>query len=165
MGEKTAAEHLADAARHDQTREDSHQRSDTDGFVSQWASGKMSDLSRAKAKIAEEGGTAEFPGLFRRSDGVRVRAKLISYRCSYSGGTKFSWSFRDENDDIDRSVGLIPDSRKSKRAKLYKAGYEVRMERVEAGAAMAGCGTGLSGQAWVEVYRKDDGYPADAEGV
>jgi hypothetical protein len=161
---KTAAEYRAEAAAAEASREESFRRCDTDGFLSQWASGKTAELARAKAKLAEEGWTAEFPGLYRRDTGERVRAKLISFKCRYTYRTKWSWSFRHEDGSVDRSKGLLPDTR-TKRGKLWKSGYEVRMERAPANAAMEGEGTGLSGTCWVAVFRTDDGYPADAVGA
>jgi hypothetical protein len=152
---KTAEEHRADEARHLTEQERSRRESDTDGFVSQWASGINASLARAKATIAEEGGTADFPGLYRKSDGKRMQAKHVSWSCKYSHRTKWGWSFRDGSDLF------LPDTRTA-RGKMAKAGYEVRTERAPANAVLAGSGTGLSGQVWVEVYRTDDGYPDDA---
>jgi hypothetical protein len=163
MTTKTAEDYRAEAARHEAAREESFQRSDTDGFLTQWAHGKSAELARARAKIAEAGGTSTFRGLYRRSDGKRMRAKLISYRCSYTGSTKWAWSFRNADGSIDRSVGLLNDTC-STRGKLYKSGYEVRDETAPAAARMDGEGTGLSGTVWVSVYRTDGGYPADAVG-
>ena len=154
----------AEAARHEASREESFQRSDTDGILSQWASGKNAELARARAKLADAGDTATFPGLYRRSDGARMRAVLVSFYCSYSYSTKWSWSFRHADGSVDRSHGLLPDTRTT-RGKLWKSGYEVRDETAPAAAKMDGQGTGLSGTCWVAVYRTDGGYPAEAVGA
>lgn len=161
MTKKTADEYRAEAAAHEAAREESFQRCDTDGFLTQWAHGKTAELARAKAKLAEAGGTSEFPGLFRRDTGERVRAKLVSWKCRYTYRTKWAWSFRHEDGSVDRSKRLLPDTRTT-RGKLWKQGFEVRMETAPAAAKMDGEGTGLSGTCWVAVYRTDDGYPADA---
>jgi hypothetical protein len=161
---KTGDDYRAEAAAHETAREESFQRCDTDGFLSQWAHGKSAELARAKAKLADDGGTAEFPGLYRRSDGARMRAVLISYKCSYTYSTKWAWSFRHADGSVNRSMPLLPDTR-STRGKLWKLGYEVKMETAPARAYMAGEGTGLSGTCWVAVSRSDDGYPVDAVGA
>jgi hypothetical protein len=44
-------------------KEESFQRSDTDGFLSQWASGINADLSREKANLLKTGGYSQFPVL------------------------------------------------------------------------------------------------------
>jgi len=160
----TASHHAAAAVAHHAAAAESFDRCDTDGFVSQWAHSKLAALEETKAEIAAAGGTAEFPGLFRRSDGVRMRAKLVSYYCQFAYRTKWAWSFRDSEGRVDRSAPSIPDTR-SKRGKLWKLGYEVRQERAPASAKLTGSGTGLGGSVWVEVYRTDDGYPVGAEGV
>lgn len=157
----TATDLRASAAEHYAARQESIDRCDTDGFVSQWAHGILGKRDRAQARIVEAGGTATFPGLYRRSDGARLRAKLISYHCSFSHRTKWAWSFRDQDGGVDRSQPLVNDTR-SKRGKLWKLGFEVRDETAPAKAIITGTGTGLSGHAWVEVIRTDGGYPADA---
>lgn len=158
---KTAAEYRAEAAAHETARFESIERCDTDGFVSQWAHGKSAELARAKADLVDAGGVAEFPGLYRRSDGARMRAKLISYKCSYTYSTKWAWSFRNADGTVNREMPLLPDTR-STRGKLWKMGYEVKKETAPAYAYMDGEGTGLSGSCWVAVSRSDGGYPTDA---
>lgn len=69
----------AEAAQHEQDAHDSFDRCDTDGFLSQWASGQMAGLKRMQATIAERGGTYTFPALFDL-DGNIVAAKLIDGR-------------------------------------------------------------------------------------
>ena len=50
----------AKAAQHAQDREGSFDRCDTDGYLSQWASGLSADLCRLQATLAEQNGTAAF---------------------------------------------------------------------------------------------------------
>jgi hypothetical protein len=44
-------------------KEESFQRCDTDGFLSQWASGITADLNREKANLLKTGGYSQFPVL------------------------------------------------------------------------------------------------------
>lgn len=61
----TTAEALhAEAQAHYEEQAASFERCDTDGFVSQWASGIMGDLARVKARLVEQGGESEFHALF-----------------------------------------------------------------------------------------------------
>jgi hypothetical protein len=150
---KAEAERLRqEAAKHRQDREDSFERSDTDGFLSQWASGLSAQLKDAQAQIEENDGMADHRGLFRKSDGKRIRAKIIDSRygrcwaiCGADG--EFTGQFFPTGEN----------SRKQKAAGLYED-----WEQAPSWAKFGGSGYGLSGQAWVEVYRKDGGYPEDA---
>ncbi len=60
LNSKTAAEFNADAAKHTRDADESFDRCDTDGFVSQWASGINARVAQANARIAANGGTATF---------------------------------------------------------------------------------------------------------
>lgn len=62
--EAKAAALRESTAAHEQASYESHQHSDTDGFLSQWAHGVCAREDRLAAEIAEAGGTAEFPALF-----------------------------------------------------------------------------------------------------
>lgn len=64
----------AEAKRQRQSAEDSFQRSDTDGFLSQWASQIGAELNDAKAKLLENGGCATFNVLMH---GDRVVADKV----------------------------------------------------------------------------------------
>ena len=155
MDEKlTATEHRERASKHFQAKEDSFDRCDTDGFLSQWASGISGQLEARKAELAEAGWTSTFPGLYRRSDGARVRAKLIDARYG------LCWAFCDEEGTF--TGRFLSHSKGTKRSRLYREGFELREETAPANARITGSGTGLSGTAWVEVYRADGGYPEEA---
>ena len=78
------AAELAAAAAAEQAKADSWERSDTDGFLSQWASGLNANLHRAKAELLANDGMDEFPALFK--DGVLVAAKLIETRYGLKWG-------------------------------------------------------------------------------
>jgi hypothetical protein len=100
----TASQHRATAARHDADAAASFERCDTDGFLSQWASGINAQVARANAAIADNGGLATFwayevhgldgsPLTFRRAN-TRYGFKLVV--------------------DIDgREVWIDPDARKA----------------------------------------------------
>lgn len=60
----TAAAHTERAAAHAAEALASYERCGTDGFVSQAAHGIMSNLERARAEVAADGGTAEFDAIF-----------------------------------------------------------------------------------------------------
>ena len=60
----TAEEWRGMAKRKVEAVEDSWERSDTDGFLSQWAGSQMSSMYHELAKVAENGGRAEIPWLF-----------------------------------------------------------------------------------------------------
>jgi hypothetical protein len=90
-----------------------------------------------------------------------MRAKLVSYRCRYSGRTRWAWSFRHPDGGIDRTAPLLADAR-SRRGKLHKLGYEVRDELAPSYAFLQGDDGGIA--IHVRVMRDDDGYPPDAVG-
>jgi len=76
MSNKTAAELRSEAERHDRNAEESFERCDTDGFLSQWASGLTASKKRLQADIEDNGGLAEFLTLFDL-DGRWVPCKMI----------------------------------------------------------------------------------------
>lgn len=153
-----AQTHETRAANHEAKARESFERSDTDGFVSQWAHGISAGLERAKAELARNGGKASFPGLFERATGERVKAKLISGRYG------MCWAFVGEDGEFS---GEFLGDKRTKRAKLYKVGYEVKDEMASAYAATRGSGTGLAGacSVYVGVFREDEGYPEGAKVV
>jgi hypothetical protein len=145
------------AAECERKREESFQRCDTDGFLTQWAHGLSAQKYRAQAEIEEAGGVSTFRGLYRRSDGKRVAAKLIA------GKFGPCWAFCDSEGSF--TGRFIGDSKGTPRSRLYKEGFEVREETAPAKAIITGEGRGLSGTAWVAVIRTDGGFPTDAEVV
>ena len=140
--------------------EDSFQRCDTDGFLSQWASNLTAQEHAAQAEILEHGGCAKFLGLFDSVTGERVPAKIIS------GDYGARWMLCDATTGkalgIFYSVGRVGDNGlpvNSPRTKLAKAGLEERIEWAPAVAKVVGHGRGLSGSAWVATLRTDGGWP------
>lgn len=146
---------MKSAAYYEQKKDESWERSGTDGFVSQHCHGLNAQLAGAQEKIKENGGKATFSGLFYRATGERVAAKLIKGKFGYC------WMFVDGDG---KSTGQFLGDSRTKRAKLWKEGFEVRDEEAEAAASFGGNGTGLSGLAtvFINVYRKDGGYPENS---
>ena len=81
-----ADELRSEAAKREQSAADSFDRCDTDGFLSQWASGLTARELRLQAEIEEADGLAEFRGLFDK-DGNRIKAKLVT-KPTHSRGTE-----------------------------------------------------------------------------
>lgn len=143
-------------------RQESWERSDTDGFLSQWASDLHARLHERRAELLEQGGVDHFPALLD-GEGRRMRAKLIETKYG------FSWLCLDSSD---RVVGFLGDSlapyeegepaRFAPRSKAARLGYQRALEVAPVAASLAGRGTGLGGSVGVSTYRLDGGYPADA---
>ena len=164
----TAEEYRDKANECEAAREESFQRCDTDGFLSQWASGMTSQLARAKEQLAEDGWLSDFQGLYFIKTGERAAAKPIK--------TKYGWRWAFV-DKFDRFIEVtLYDGRtachvakmflpyRPKRAMtLGRYGLCEFTERVPANARLASNGTGLSGNCWVEVYREDRDMPDDEE--
>jgi len=151
----------AQAHRCDEARYESEQRSDTDGFLSQWASNLSANLYETEASIREAGGVASFPGLYSLSQpDYRIPAILIDGqygRCwavIYPATRKFTGEF------ITAWMG----ERGCKKHNVME-----RPEMAPAHAEIIGKGKGLSGTAWVVAVREDGGWSpsckpiADAE--
>tara|TARA_R100001440_G_scaffold18887_1_gene31955 strand:+ start:343 stop:852 length:510 start_codon:yes stop_codon:yes gene_type:complete len=64
-----------ESKRKSQEASDSFDRCDTDGFLSQWALGRMSNLDRYKKELCENFGLHTFLGLYK--NGRRIKAKKI----------------------------------------------------------------------------------------
>ena len=155
---QTAEALREEARRQDALAEESFQRCDTDGFLSQWAHGITAEKLRLQAQIDENGGVWEFPALFDL-DGDRVRAKLISVHDRFRYGYKDVWAFCDEKGQF---TGQFLNAFPRRESTLEKKGYREGREDAPAKADIRGSGYGLSGTAWVAAVRTDGGYPATA---
>ena len=153
LDEHEARGHEDASAEHRARRLESQERCDTDGFLSQWASGISANERSIAATIARNGGTDLFPGLYDAKTGERIRAKLIDGRFGPC------WAIVGEDG---RFTGKFLGDRRGPRAALAKAGLVVCGEYVKAEACIAGTGTGLSGRAWATSRRLDEGFPVDA---
>lgn len=128
----------AAAATAEKQKEESIERSDTDGYMSQWASGLTAQESLMKAELEENAGKAEFSALFDK-DGNMVPAKLID--------TKFgqAWAvYSDPNNSSSKFTGVFinesqSDNPKTKEAALARKGYT--LGRVKAPAYVGSSGT------------------------
>ena len=93
--------------------DESFDRCDTDGFLSQWASGQMSRLYEAIAELAEAGGEWELPVLTDLEGNEIPNSKIVRTRF----GTK--WLVTDEKDN---AVVWLP-FRPAKKSTLGNKGY------------------------------------------
>jgi hypothetical protein len=172
----TAQEHRVRAAASEESAAASFERSDTDGFLSQWASGITAQEHRLAADLLEEGGKSNFAGLFD-AQGRRIKAKLVQIEDRYKGyGTRSLWLVLDANDKalawiprqysrrVNRKTGDLEDVQPSPRSKMAKLGLHEAYEMAPAMAKIVGSGKGLSGAASARVaaVRTDQGYPEGA---
>ena len=145
----------AEAARSEQAKHDSFERCDTDGFVSQWASGITSQLSRAKARISRQEGIDTFSGLY--SGDTRVRAKIVN------GQYGSVWLIDDCDQHLTGGRKFIPVGSNSRVQR--ELGLSERQEKAPAWACTAGSGYGLSGACSVRVitFRTGCKWGSDAK--
>jgi len=145
------------AARHERNARESFERCDTDGFVSQWASGLNAERDRLAASIADAGGVADFPALFDL-DGNLVAAKLINGRYGMVWGILAS-------DDPDSEVVEWVTAFPARESTMTRKGYREGTVMASAAAKLAGGGRGTAGAANVRAikYRTDGGFSRDVE--
>ena len=154
----TADEHRAQADAASQRVAESWERSDTDGFMSQWAGDLSARLHTAQANLLEAGGVAEFPGLFNAA-GQRVKARQVRGSDFY-GNPEQKWVVLDANDNVLHWVNNPADwHNPSARSKMHKLGLHVEYEQAPAKAKLDGT---TSTNVSVITYRTDGGYPEDA---
>jgi len=137
-----------------QRAHDSFERSDTDGCLTQWASGITADLRRRQAQILRNGGKSEFRGLYEGDR--RVTARLIE--------TQFgpSWLLN-EDEALRFGRRFLPEGDNSRVQK--KLGLHEARELAPAAAKTASNGTGLGGNVWIETYRTGCKWGSDATRV
>jgi hypothetical protein len=161
---EATAEQLAQADRLDgksadalRAREESFERCDTDGFLSQWADGLASRLESENARILRDGGYAEFPLLVDSKTGEVVGRYRHTFTNCYGGRPRQQYSWRVEDEYLARcGRKWIPACMGGKSRIQKQLGLEERTFWMPAYARIVGTGHGLSGQAWVAVLRKDD---------
>lgn len=163
--EAEVAKHQKAASDARQRAQDSFERSDTDGFLTQHSSDLTARLHERKAEIAANGGKAEFPALFDL-DGNMVPAKLVNTRYGPA------WGLLSDPDNLSSEFtgfvnpSLAKDENRAK-ANLEKKGYRVGKVSAPAGADLAAPAgaTGTSGMAsvYVKTFRTDGGYSSDVE--
>lgn len=154
MEKLTAEVYQKRAAEAYASKEESFNRCDTDGYLSQWASGVTGDLNRILASLAEVGWVSEFPGLFSIQTGERVPAKIIYVKDRYNWNRpKAVWALIDPQ--TDKFTGtFLPVGENSRKQK--KAGYIQKMELAPAHAKLEGSDVC---NVRPVVYRTDGGYP------
>lgn len=162
---KNATFYREEAAKHAAEAQESFERSDTDGALSQWGSAINAALYGRKAEIAENGGKAEFPALFDLN-GNLVPAKRVMTRYGLAWGL-----LSDPEDSSSSFEGWVNESQAKDPAKRVKAledkGYRMGTVLAPAGAKLdAPDGArGLSGvnAVFVNTYRRDGGFSRDVE--
>jgi hypothetical protein len=139
--EKTAEQYRAEAAAHRQEARDSFERCDTDGFLSQWASGINAQLADAQAKLAEAGGIATFQRtILLTLDGETTDARRVETRY----GTK--WRL----DSTDQWLAYMPE----RESTLAKKGYkEATIEAVAPARAKTWAPPGAKGLSGAHLVR------------
>ena len=142
-----------------QAKEDSFQRSDTDGFLSQWASGISANVDRMKADICRNQGKWQFTGLYEGDRRVMAKQFTRKFNGHYSTG----WVMREDELELigKRGKPFLPSGDTSR--VLRGLGLRERAETDWAWAGINGQGTGLSGTAWAATYRAGDKWGGTAE--
>ena len=133
----TAAELRNNANAHDREAAASFDRCDTDGFVSQWASGINAQKDRLQADIIDNGGTRTMIALFDLN-GNWVPAKVID------GQYGQSWAVLDTNG---RHTGVYAPFHPARRNTMTKRGYLEGYASFPAVAVITGGGRGTGGAA------------------
>lgn len=152
-----AAEHRDQAEQYEREAAASWDRSDTDGFVSQWAYRTLAREERLKADVAEKGGRWEFPALFDLA-GNLVAAKLIETKYGPRWGVLSS-------DDPRSTVAAWLTAYPVRKSTLERKGYREGVVLAPAVVKIGGSGRGLAGAMSVSVgvERTDQGFSRDVE--
>lgn len=131
----TAEEWRAKARGSEEARSDSWERSDTDGFMSQWASGLMAQEYLLCADLAEKNGLTETTALFDAETGEVASTHL------HDGQWGLAWVLNDAAAQkygrrfLNRSTAQDPAKR---HAALLKKGFTVGLIRVAGHVQMQG---------------------------
>lgn len=91
---ETAEKLRSEASQAFKNAEDSFQRSDTDGFLSQWASSEIGRLKNAQAEILENGGVWAIPTLME-GERMVTAVRVLNYN-KFSYSNKWEWFLEDE---------------------------------------------------------------------
>lgn len=157
---ETALRLWGEKADHITKKAESYERCQEDGFLSQWASGVNANLADEKAKIAYNGGKAEFQGLYQGDR--RVKAKEVVVDDKYCGGQKSIWLVHEDEqaNGLPKWIPYGPRSRKQKQFGLCQ-----KTEMDYAWAKTHSTGYGLAGCASVRVIKVRDYKRADEWGA
>ena len=153
--EKTPEQLREEAAQSRQDVVDSFERCDTDGFLSQWASGLTAQLKDRQASITENGGVSDFPILVDAETKKLVPAKLVDTRF----GT--AWSLLD---DDGKFTGQFITAFPAKSSTMLSKGFvEARGIFPAVAKIVDDGGRGLSGNAWVATVKRCDDMTPPSE--
>jgi hypothetical protein len=152
-----AQQHRDNAVKADLAAQESWERSDTDGFMSQWASGLTAARERLQADIIEDGGRAMFPALFDL-EGALIAAKRVE------GRHGMVWGLLGSDNPDDGITGWFGESNASRKGAARrndaKKGYYI-------GYVMANAKADLRGSNATSVravaVRTDGGFSRDVE--
>lgn len=141
--------------------EDSFQRCDTDGFLSQWANRMTADLNRKKIELLKNGGYHQFPVLVDTKTGEVVADHMYTFQDKFApewtGSVVKRWKVHAEV----YGKTWIPVGSKSRIQKKLGLHEEYRWFPAYAEITTGGRkSTGLSGcaNAFVGVFKKKEGF-------
>lgn len=152
---KAAAEVLrAKALAQRQAKEESFDRSDTDGFLSQWAHGLCAQRDDLQAIVVENGGRSSFPALFDLQ-GRLVAAKLIHIQSKFHRGTDTMWGILAKDDPTSAVVKWVK-AFPARTSTLEKKGYREGQVFAKAKADLVG-----EKNVSAAIVRADGGFSRD----
>lgn len=143
----TAEDHRAAAGRSHKARDESWDRSDTDGFLSQWASGLNAQEHEAWADLLDNGGKTRMRVLMNLDGTVASTHLAYGQYGAYwvlndAAAARYGKRFFNESEA----------AKASRRQKTHAAkGFTFGTIEVEGYVTLSGGGTGLSGAASVRV--------------
>ena len=140
---------------------ESWERSDTDGFLSQWANDLGARKLMNQKRILMNGGVDTFIGLYTL-EGERVPAKLERVSHPRGWGHQLVWHLTAQAADVYGRM-FIPQGEKSRIQK--KLGLQECEETAPAESFIDGEGRGLSGSAWVASRRTGDEWGRDSKKI
>lgn len=153
---KTAAQWREMAKGNRRASQESFDRCDTDGALSQWGLDVLARKYELCAKLAEQDGTWEFPALFTLTGGlvaeaVWIKTKLNKWVWRIGSGNTVAW--------FDPSKAR---SGARRRANDAAKGYQLGTVRTRAYVGTSGGGRGVSGALSVGYYiGRDDKSPVE----
>lgn len=155
---KTAEQWRAEAARQGQDRYESQERCDTDGFISQWASGVSASEYELCAELAETDGWWEFMGLFDLEGNL-----LTAVECK--GDYGYYWLIKNPPATMGKPFFRESNARKGSRRYANDTAKGVRLGTVrrKGYVTLRGSGTGLAGAMSVRAVVVPDKYSDEVQ--
>ena len=135
-------------------REESFNRCDTDGALTQLVKQMSSHVNERNAEICKNFGKTRFVGLYNGDK--RVMAKLITFYCNYSFQNKESWLLDDE-EQIKYNRKFIPCNYLKKTSRIMKKLNLAEREEMDYGWVKMG-----NWNQYIQ-FRTKDQYGATAE--